>query len=50
MEDVTAPKHVQVQIRADGKVIWVNVDGVCRFRACQIEELQVDDERQPQKE
>jgi hypothetical protein len=43
--DVTAPKVVQVVVREDGKTIWVNVDGVCKFRACQIGKLIVDDQR-----
>lgn len=35
--DITAPAHgVEVQIRLDGKVLWVNVDGVLRLRICQI--------------
>jgi hypothetical protein len=45
MLDITAPKGVQVQIRADGKVLWVNVDGKCVLRCCQIEVLDVDDAR-----
>lgn len=43
--DVHAPKVVQVVIRNDSKTLWVNVDGVCKFRACRIEKLQVDDQR-----
>jgi len=27
MLDITTPKDVQIQIRSDGKVIWVNIDG-----------------------
>ena len=42
MEDVTAPRHVEIRIREDGKVVWVNVDGICRFRACRIENLIVN--------
>jgi hypothetical protein len=45
MVDITAPKGVQVQIRADGKVLWVNVDGKCVLRCCQIEVLDVEDAR-----
>jgi hypothetical protein len=45
MVDVSEPKMVEVQIRADGKVVWVNVDGVCRFRACRIVKLEIQDER-----
>lgn len=40
--DITAPKAVQIQVREDGKVIWVNVDGVCMLRCCQIEHLSLD--------
>jgi hypothetical protein len=47
MHDVTAPEAVQVVIRRDGKVVWVNVNGSCVFRACQIKFLEVDDMRQP---
>lgn len=44
--DITAPKGVvHVQIRGDGTVLWVNVDGVCRLRVCQILRLELDDER-----
>lgn len=45
MMDITAPKGVQVQIREDGKVLWVNVDGMCVLRCCQIEVLDVEDNR-----
>jgi len=46
MLDITAPKVVDITIRSDGKVVWVNVDGICRFRACRIQEtLVVHDER-----
>lgn len=41
--DITKPEHgVEVQIREDGAVVWVNVDGICRFRACQIHYLQFE--------
>jgi hypothetical protein len=43
--DITAPNAVHVQIRADSRVVWVNVDGSCRLRCCQIGQLQVIDER-----
>ena len=32
MLDITAPEAVEIVIRADGKVIWVNIDGLCRLR------------------
>jgi hypothetical protein len=34
--DITAPKLVQVVIRADGKVLWVNTEQGCVLRICQI--------------
>lgn len=43
--DVTAPQDVEVKIRSDGKVVWVNVDGICLFRVCRIQNLTVSDER-----
>jgi hypothetical protein len=46
MIDITAPdKSVEVSIRKDGTVIWVNVDGVCKLRICQIPHLVIDDRR-----
>jgi hypothetical protein len=45
MIDVTAPQVVEVSIRNDGKVVWVNVDGICRFRACQITTVILEDKR-----
>jgi hypothetical protein len=44
--DITAPaKNVTVQIRVDGKVLWINVDGVCVLRICQMPSLEINDER-----
>ena len=45
--DVTAPIHVEIVIRSDGTVIWVNIDGICRLRACRITKLTLNDERTP---
>jgi hypothetical protein len=45
MVDITAPNVVEIEVRHDGKVVWVNVDGVCRLRACQIGNLAIDDSR-----
>jgi hypothetical protein len=47
MVDITAPEMVQVQIDVYGKTLWVNVNGICRFRACRIEHLSIDDDRLP---
>ena len=36
MVDVEAPEHgIDITIRDDGKVVWVNVDGKCLLRICQ---------------
>jgi hypothetical protein len=45
MLDITAPDIVEVEFREDGKVIWVNVDGKCALRVCQIKQLFVTDSR-----
>lgn len=47
--DITAPKMVEVVIRDDGKVLWVNIDGICRLRACRIKKLVVADGRNKEK-
>lgn len=41
MVDITAPKTVEIQVRQDGKVVWVNVDGNCKLRCCRINELKL---------
>jgi hypothetical protein len=43
--DVVAPKSVEIVIDHDSKRIWINVDGVCTFRAYRIEKLAIDDRR-----
>ena len=44
--DVTGAETVEVQVRHDGEVLWVNVDGRCRLRVCQIKgDVMVNDER-----
>jgi len=35
--DVTGAAVVQVHVRRDGKVLWVNVNGVCVLRVCRIQ-------------
>lgn len=50
--DITAPDHgVEVQIRHDGTVLWVNVDGKNVLRVCRIPggRLEVQDNRLPEK-
>lgn len=46
LSDYTSPATVEVEIRADGKVVWVTVDGVTRLRACRIGELVITDNRE----
>jgi len=44
--DITGSEGVEVKIRHDGKVLWINtVEGGCVLRICQIKELVLDDER-----
>lgn len=45
LKDITAPKVVQIEIRNDGSVLWVNVDGKCALRCCRIGELTIKDNR-----
>ena len=46
MLDIVKPDHgVQVQINEDSRTLWVNVDGVCRLRVCQISRLDLVDDR-----
>lgn len=41
--DVTNPEHVEVLVDRKRSVVWVNVNGVCVLRACQITNLVVDE-------
>ena len=44
--DITAPVHgVQVEVREDGTVLWVSVDGITMLRVCQIPRLEIQDHR-----
>lgn len=45
MFDTHSADSVEIIIR-DGKV-WVNVDGICQFRAYRIKEIHLTDEREP---
>lgn len=36
-QEISGPVEVvQIMIRSDGRVVWVNVDGVCRLRINQV--------------
>lgn len=37
--------HVQVSIRHDGKILWVNVNGACVLRVSRAESIEVEDAR-----
>ena len=43
--DLVNPEYVEIIVGIDNKTIWVNVEGVCRFRARRIESLSIVDER-----
>ena len=45
MIDLTAPEIVEITIRSDGKVVWINTEAGCVFRASKIGELIVLDNR-----
>ncbi len=44
MLDITAPDYVEIVIKEDGKVVWINTGG-CVFRACRIGQLVIEDRR-----
>lgn len=44
--DVTGADGVEVLTDKARGVIWINVNGICMLRICQIEELVVKDVRQ----
>lgn len=43
--DITGAEIVQIQIRDDGAVVWVNIDGLLRLRVCQVKKVVVEDSR-----
>lgn len=46
MTDISGSKYVQIVIREDGKVLWVNTaEGQCVLRISQIEQLVIEDSR-----
>lgn len=46
MIDITSPEIVQIQIRGDSKVVWVNVNGECVLRCCQVRAIDLVYERE----
>ncbi len=45
LQDITEPEYLEILIKEDGKVVWINIDGICAFRACRIKKLILNDER-----
>jgi hypothetical protein len=45
LTDVADVDTVEMQISADGTRIWINIDGVCRFRVSQTKIILVKDDR-----
>ena len=45
MLDITTPKFMEILIKDDGKVVWINTEHGCQFRACQIKILVINDNR-----
>lgn len=45
MVDITGAEVVEVTVRSDGKVLWVNTEKGCVLRICQIENLDIVDHR-----
>lgn len=42
--------QVQVSTNPDGsETLWVNVDGICRLRACRPSQITINDERRKKK-
>jgi hypothetical protein len=39
MIDITEPNAVEIMIRPDRRVVWINVNGICVLRASRIKEL-----------
>jgi len=51
MLDISEVDLVQIRIRPDGKVIWVNVEDVCRLRISRITgKIILKDERENENE
>ena len=41
--DITGAVVVQILTRKDKKVVWINVNGVCVLRICQIKKLEQEE-------
>ena len=47
LNDITGSEIVEVAIRDDSKVLWVNSEKGCVLRICQIKQFVLDDRRMP---
>lgn len=46
MLDITGTDIVEISIREDGKVVWVNTEDGCQLRICRIKgKIEIDDRR-----
>ena len=45
MQDVAAPEGLEIEIRADGSVVWIHIDGVTALRVCRVKNLIITDHR-----
>ena len=50
MIDITKPDVIEILIKENGKVIWINGIEGCLLRACQIKKLILNDERKLKEE
>jgi hypothetical protein len=45
VDDITGAKLVEIEIREDGKVVWVHVNGQTELRICQVDSVAITDKR-----
>ena len=45
MRDIHSPGIVEIEIREDGKVIWVNTEAGCILRICRVKAFRLLDHR-----
>jgi hypothetical protein len=47
--DIAVKGRLEIEIREDGTVVWIHLeDGLTHFRACQIADLVITDNREPE--
>jgi hypothetical protein len=47
MLNISAPEVIRIQIASDGKMVWIDTENGCIFRACRIKQLDLQDDRVP---